>query len=61
MRRTGTAVEDDERRGRSGVARLELACHAVPGPRLFAGEREGHRVLAHIHVRDSTSSARLFA
>ena len=50
VRRAGAAVEDDERRGRRGVAGLQLACHAVPG----LGFAEGNGALAHVHLRDSS-------
>ena len=38
VRRAGAAVEDDERRGRSGVAGPQVAGHAVPGLRLVEGD-----------------------
>jgi hypothetical protein len=51
VRRAGAAVKDDERRWHSGVARPQLAGHAVPGLRLV----EGDGALAHLHVHDSTA------
>ena len=56
VRRAGAAVEDDERRGRSGIAGPQLAGHAVPGLRLV----EGDGAVAHLHLRDSTPVVHTF-
>ena len=55
--RSWAAVEDDERRGLSGIAGTQVADDPVPRLRVLAGERKGDYALAHVHGRDSTPRA----